>query len=101
LHHFDFGCHFCKIKVHTAILRRFSLILPKSPEILPGFSPNQIFGGAVAPPPPAPVPSQIKRNNLSTVQSQKRLLKEEIFKSTFEAIPGATLQNFHKTGWIA
>jgi len=34
--HFDFGCHFYKIKAHTAILRTFS-------QILPGFSPNQKF----------------------------------------------------------
>jgi len=35
--HFDFGCHFCKIKARTAILRRFSHILPKFPQILPRF----------------------------------------------------------------
>jgi len=31
------GYHFCKIKVHTVILRTFSQILPKFPQILPGF----------------------------------------------------------------
>jgi len=50
--HFDFGCHFCKIKAHTAICETFSQILPKFPQILPGFSvilsgfsPNQKFEG--------------------------------------------------------
>jgi len=38
--HFDVGCHFCKIKAHVAILRRFSHILPKFPQIFPGFSPG-------------------------------------------------------------
>jgi len=28
---------FCKIKAHTAILGTFSYILPKFPQILPGF----------------------------------------------------------------
>jgi len=36
--HFDFGHHFCKIKAHKAILRRFSHILPKFTQILPRFS---------------------------------------------------------------
>jgi len=31
--HFDFGCHFCKIKAHSEILRTFSHILPKFPQI--------------------------------------------------------------------
>jgi len=43
------------MKAHAAILRMFSHILPKFPQILPGLSPNQKFWGAVAPPPPTPV----------------------------------------------
>jgi len=43
--HFDFGCHFYKIKAHTAILRTFSQILSKFPEILPGLFSNQKFWG--------------------------------------------------------
>jgi len=35
--HFHFGCHFCKIKAHTAILRWFSYILPKFPHVFLGF----------------------------------------------------------------
>ena len=35
--HFHFGCHFCKINAHTAILRRFTHILLRFPHILPGF----------------------------------------------------------------
>jgi len=50
-----FGCHFCKIKARTAILRRCTHIMYKFPQIWPGFSPNQNFGGAVAPPPPTSV----------------------------------------------
>ena len=56
--HFEFRRHFCEIKAHTAILRRFSHILPKFPQIFPGFSPNQKFWGTLAPrapPPPTPV----------------------------------------------
>jgi len=34
--HFDFRRHFCKIKAHKAILRRFSHILPKFTQILLG-----------------------------------------------------------------
>jgi len=34
---FEFGCHFCEIKAHTAILRTFSHILPKFPKIFPGY----------------------------------------------------------------
>ena len=43
--HLDFGCHFCKIKAHTAILRTVSQILPKFPQVFAGFSPNQKFWG--------------------------------------------------------
>jgi len=43
--HFDVGCHFCEINAHTAILRRYSHILPKFLQILPGFSPNQNLWG--------------------------------------------------------
>ena len=43
--HFDFGCHFYKIKAHSVILRTFSQILPKFPHISPGFSLNQKFWG--------------------------------------------------------
>ena len=43
--HLNFGCHFCKIKAHTAIVRTVSQILPKFPQILPRFSPNQKFWG--------------------------------------------------------
>jgi len=32
--HFEFGRHFCKIKAHKAISRRFSHILPKITQIL-------------------------------------------------------------------
>jgi len=35
--HFDFGCHFYEIKAHTAILRNFSQILLKFPQIFSGF----------------------------------------------------------------
>jgi len=35
--HFDFGCHFYKIKAHTAILWTSSQILPKFPQIFPGY----------------------------------------------------------------
>ena len=41
--HFDFECYFCKIKAHTAILRRYS-------HILSGFSPNQTFWGCACTP---------------------------------------------------
>jgi len=34
--HFAFGCHFYKIRAHAAILRIFSQIFPKFPQILPG-----------------------------------------------------------------
>jgi len=63
--HLDFGCRFCKIKAHAAVLQRFSHILPKFPQIFPDFKGfcldfHQIksFEGAVAPsapPPPTPV----------------------------------------------
>ena len=33
---FAFGCHFYKIRAHAAILRIFSQIFPKFPQILPG-----------------------------------------------------------------
>ena len=39
--HLDFGCHFCKIKAHTAILRTVSQILPKFPQI---FTKSKILG---------------------------------------------------------
>jgi len=39
-----------KINAHTAILRRFTHILPKFPQILPGFSSNQNFSGCDCPP---------------------------------------------------
>jgi len=45
-----FWVAFYKIKARTAILRRFTHNLHKSPQILPGFSPNQNFWGALAPP---------------------------------------------------
>jgi len=57
--HFYFGCHFCKIEAHTAILRKFSQIFPKFPQIFyPDFYQFKIFWGAVAlpaHPPRAPV----------------------------------------------
>jgi len=52
--HFDIGRHFCKIKAHKAILRRFSHILPKFTQILRDFHQIIIFGGGLptsAPPP--------------------------------------------------
>jgi len=67
----QFGRHYFQIKAYWApfllrfsgSFRRFSEILPGFRRILPGlygispgFSPNQNFGGAVAPPPPTPVP---------------------------------------------
>jgi len=45
------GAIFVKSK-HMQELRRFTHILPKFPQIFPGFSPNQSFGVAVAPPVP-------------------------------------------------
>jgi len=54
---FNFGAIF-KINAHTAILRRFSRILPKFLQILLGFSPNQKFWGCACNPcnpPPTPV----------------------------------------------
>jgi len=35
--HCDFGRHFCKVKAHKTILRRFSHILPKFTQVLPRF----------------------------------------------------------------
>jgi len=53
--HFDFECYFCKIKAHTAILRRYSHILPKFPHIFcPDFHQIKSFGVRL-PPPPTPV----------------------------------------------
>jgi len=49
-----FGCHFCKIKARTAILRTFTHILHKFPRILPGFSPNQNFWECSCTPVPSP-----------------------------------------------
>jgi len=61
--HFHFGCHFCKINAHTAILRRFTHILPKCLHILRGFCPDfhqvKNFGGALAPTPPAPLNASV------------------------------------------
>jgi len=62
--HFDFGRHFCKIKAHNAILRRFSHICPNSHRFcldFKGFFPDfhriKNFGGGLPPPaPPPPTP---------------------------------------------
>jgi len=44
----NFGCQFCNINAHSAIVQMFAHILPKFPQILPGFygiSPIQNFWG--------------------------------------------------------
>jgi len=48
--HFDLKCYFCKIKAHTAVLRRYSHILLKFPHIFcPDFHQIKSFGGPLTP----------------------------------------------------
>jgi len=57
--HFDFGRHHLEISAHQPILRMFSHILHKFPQLLPGFCKDfykiKTLGSALAPPPPAPM----------------------------------------------